>query len=244
MARTAAAFCDEILNTFTVRIADTQALLREAFRLRHQVYCVENAFEPRHPDGLETDRFDDRAPHALLFHRASDEPIGTVRLVLPECDATHGTLPVHAVCGPEVFARASLPVASTAEISRFALSRTRLRQIHQTFAPDETRHVLSYACVGLIAALRQMARANGITHVVAVMEPSLRRRLIMIGLPMAEMCDPVNFHGVRVPCCTSLDLLETRLRKLRPDLWPAMTADVVAPMSAALAARTPALAAA
>jgi N-acyl amino acid synthase of PEP-CTERM/exosortase system len=243
MARTAEAFCDEILNTFAVRIADTVPLQNEAFRLRHQVYCVENAFEPRCADGLETDRFDDRAQHALLFHRAAAEPIGTVRLVLPAPGTTLGTLPLHALCAPDIFARAGLPHSSTAEISRFALSRERVRKIQQTIAPDEMRHVLSHACLGLIAALRQMARANGITHTVAVMEPSLRRRLTMIGLPMIEMGAPVSHHGVRVPCYTSIELLEMRLRRLRPDLWPVLTADVAASRSAAHASRAPAWAA-
>jgi N-acyl amino acid synthase of PEP-CTERM/exosortase system len=227
MARTAAAFCDEILNTFAVRIADTVPLQNEAFRLRHQVYCVENAFEPRSADGLETDRFDDRAMHALLFHRAAPEPIGTVRLVLPAAGVVHGTLPLHALCAPDLFALAGLPLSSTAEISRLALSRARVQQL-QRIAPDETRHILSYACLGLIAALRKMAHANGITHTVAVMEPSMRRRLTMIGLPMIEMGDPVSHHGVRVPCYTSIELLEMRLRLLRPDLWPILTADIAA----------------
>lgn len=243
MARTAAAFCDEILNTFAVRIADTEPLRREAFRLRHQVYCVENAFEPRRLDGLETDQFDDRAPHALLYHRAADEPIGTVRLVLPAAGAVQGTLPLDTLCAPDLFARSGLPLSSTAEISRFALSRARVKKLQRTIAPDETRHVLSYACLGLIAALRQMAHSNGITHTVAVMEPSLRRRLAMIGLPMIEMGDPVSHHGVRVPCYTSIELLEMRLRRLRPDLWPILTADVAAPRSAAQAGRAPAWAA-
>lgn len=242
MARIAAAFCDQILNAFTVRIADTEVLQREALRLRHQVYCVENGFEPRRSDGLETDRFDDRAPHALLFHRAMDEPLGTVRLVLPARGAAYGTLPIHALCAPDLFARAGLPLASTAEISRFALSRERLQKVQQ-IAPEETRHVFSYACLGLIAALRQMAGTHGITHTVAVMEPSLRRRLTMIGLPMIEIGDPVSHHGVRVPCHTRIDLLEMRLRRLRPDLWPILTADVGSPWTASPSGRTPAWAA-
>jgi N-acyl amino acid synthase of PEP-CTERM/exosortase system len=237
------ALYDEILTTFTVRIADTELLRQQAFRLRHQVYCVEHAFEPRRPDSVETDDFDNRAPHALLYHRAVDEPLGTVRLVLPEPGATAGTLPIHAVSAPDLFKRVGLPLGATAEISRFALSRERLHGLQRATGPDETRHVLSFACLGLIAALRQIARAHGITHTVAVMEPSLRRRLSMIGLPMIEMGDPVNHHGVRVPCYTRIDLLEMRLKRLRPDLWPVLTADVATPWSASQPGRVPAWAA-
>jgi len=239
----ASALYDDILTTFTVRIADTEDLRQQALRLRHQVYCVENAFEPRQPNGVETDGFDDRAPHALLYHRAAEEPLGTVRLVLPAGGSSCGTLPIHAVCAPELFARIGLPLHSTAEISRFALSRDRVQNLQRTIAQDESRHVLSFACLGLIAALRQIARSHGITHTVAVMEPSLRRRLSMIGLPMIEMGDPVNHHGVRVPCYTRIDQLEMRLKRLRPDLFPVLTADITSPWSEAQSGRIPAWAA-
>jgi N-acyl amino acid synthase of PEP-CTERM/exosortase system len=227
----ASALHDEILTTFAVRIADTEPLRQLAFRLRHQVYCVENAFEPRQQDGIETDAFDHRAKHALLFHRAAEEPLGAVRLVLPTPGATNGTLPMHAVCPAGLFASVGLPLDATAEISRFAVSRTRLQALQQAIGSDETRHVLSFASLGLVAALRQIARAHNITHTVAVMEPSLRRRLSMIGLPMTQMGDPVNHHGIRVPCYTRIDQLEAGLKRLRPDLWPVLTAGVANPWS-------------
>jgi N-acyl amino acid synthase of PEP-CTERM/exosortase system len=239
----ASALHDEILTTFTVRIADTDSLRQQAYRLRHQVYCIENAFEPRRPDAIETDAFDRRAPHALLFHRAAEEPLGTVRLVLPEPGATDGTLPMHAVCPASQFVRARLPSAGTAEISRFALSRERLRRLQEMTGPDESRHVLSFASLGLLAALRQIARAHGVTHFAAVMEPSLRRRLSMIGLPLIEMGPPVAYHGVRIPCYTRIDQLETGLKRLRPDLFPVLTAEVVNPWDIARPGTLPAWAA-
>ena len=47
---------------FDVFRADTPELLDRVYRLRHQVYCVENAFEdPKlHLDGREIDADDDR----------------------------------------------------------------------------------------------------------------------------------------------------------------------------------------
>jgi N-acyl amino acid synthase of PEP-CTERM/exosortase system len=239
----AAELYDEILTTFTVRIADTDALLEQAFRLRHQVYCVENAFEPHRPDGIETDGFDDRAPHALLFHRAAEEPLGTVRLVLPVPGSAVGTLPMHGVCPPDLFTHVGLPLGATTEISRFALSRERLRKLQEAIGTDETRHVLSFASLGLLAAMRQIARAHGMTHFAAIMEPSLRRRLSMIGLPMIEMGDPVNHHGVRVPCYTRIDQLEMRLKRLRPDLFPVLTADIADPRTVSRPGLVPAWAA-
>ena len=64
---------------FTMVRADTPALREAAFRLRYQVYCVENAFEdPSHfPDRMEYDAYDQRAVHALLVHRPTGNVAGT-----------------------------------------------------------------------------------------------------------------------------------------------------------------------
>ena len=85
--------------------ADTPELLNEVFRIRYQVYCIENEFEDpkRNPGGLERDEFDEHSVHALLVHCASQTPVGTVRLVLHRCGAPHSTLPIHRICrAPQV----------------------------------------------------------------------------------------------------------------------------------------------
>ena len=59
-------------------------LLRDSYRLRYDVYCLERNFLKAHdyPDCLETDAFD---PHSLHFGAMNlhDELVGTVRLVRP-----------------------------------------------------------------------------------------------------------------------------------------------------------------
>ena len=54
-------FSENYNAIFDVLRADTPALLDRVYRLRHQVYCVENAFEdPQlHLDGREIDANDD-----------------------------------------------------------------------------------------------------------------------------------------------------------------------------------------
>src|ERR1700684_376337 len=84
-----------------VLVVDTPELLSEVFRLRYQVYCVEKGYEPGY-DGMESDEFDSDARHVLLIHRASGEPVGTVRIV-PSSPASGGRgMPMTAVCAPSV----------------------------------------------------------------------------------------------------------------------------------------------
>ncbi len=225
MAMLSAAFCEEYLKTFSVRLVDTEELQREAQRLRYQVYSVENDFEPSNAAGLEWDAYDERAPHALLFHNQLDEPLGTVRLVLPDSARSEGSLPMHDVCPVEMFSAVDLPTDRTGEISRFALSKVRFQRLLHRAGPaapghhDDSRRLLSFACLGLITAVRQIARANGITHVAAIMKPALLRRLQLLGLSFDHVHGAIDYHGWRVPCFTRIEQLEGHVQRQRPDLW-------------------------
>lgn len=224
MSHLSAAFCEEYLQTFSVRLVDSPDLKREAQRLRYQVYCVEKGFEPPNEAGLEADRFDDRAPHALLFHRASGTAIGTVRVVLPDAQCAEASLPIHAVCAADLLSDAALPVRQTAEISRFAISKDRLHTVLARFGDGgigigDPRRAVAFACLGLIAAVRRIGLSHGMTHLAAIMRPALLRRLKALGVSFAEFNARVDHHGVRVPCYIEIAALERSLRRERPDLW-------------------------
>ena len=61
---------------FRSALARTPEDRREAFRLRYQVYCIENPFEDPadNPNGEETDHYDNHSVHGLLIHRPSGVP--------------------------------------------------------------------------------------------------------------------------------------------------------------------------
>jgi hypothetical protein len=56
----------EFRRAFTAVRASSESLRREAFAIRHAVYCDELRYEAPRPDGLEHDEFDLRAEHLLL----------------------------------------------------------------------------------------------------------------------------------------------------------------------------------
>src|SRR5579863_9500193 len=84
---------------FDIVRADTPALLDAAFRLRYQVYCVENPFEnaAEHSDGRERDADDDRSIHTLLVHRRTGIVAGTARVILPIHGGLLRPLPIHRI---------------------------------------------------------------------------------------------------------------------------------------------------
>ena len=135
---------------FEIIEADTDELRDEVYRLRYQIYCIENNFEnpDDFPDKREADRYDKRSIHALIRHKQSGLNAATVRLVLNDLEA-EAIFPIETHCyhGKEQPARLhieehclrghqaygidldALPRKHIAEISRFAISKHFKRRI-------------------------------------------------------------------------------------------------------------------
>ena len=216
---------------FEVVRADTPALLQEVFRLRYQVYCVENPFEnpADNPEGLERDRFDEHSVHALLRHRATGTPAGAMRLILPRSGSQSRRLPVFDLC-PD--AGPVLPADSTAEFSRFAVSKEFRRRAgdalygeaySQSELLGDGRRVIPHITLGLMATALEMGRSHGIVHVCAVMEPSLLRLLSRFGIRFIPIGPMIEHHGMRQPCYSKVDVLLVGIQRERPEVWEIIT---------------------
>ncbi len=224
---------------FEVVPATTEELREDVFRLRYQVYCVENPFEDPadNPDGLETDAFDHRSTHSLLIHRPSGNMAGTVRLVLPDPENPNESFAVQQVCqepllkDPERF-----PVAQMAEVSRFSISKGFRRRRGDTLygitdgrplPADEERRVAPHMTLGLIESLVRMSVENDVSYWCAAMEPKLLRLLSRLGIYFDPIGPLVEFHGLRQPCFIKLETFLNRVQAERPDVWEVITDDGV-----------------
>ena len=220
---------------FEGKWANTPELLSEAQRIRYQVYCVEKPFEnpAEHPDGRERDEFDSHSVHGLLVNAVSKAPVGTVRLVMHRPGAPGGSLPIHRLCRhPDVHNSSVLPLATTAETSRFAISKvfrrgTECLSFGRTDQweeiPRDASRLISHITVGLIAIALQLAMAHGITHICAVMEPALLRLLSRFGVHFRPLGAQVEWHGWRQPCYTTVAKMLSEIERERRDLWEAVT---------------------
>jgi N-acyl amino acid synthase of PEP-CTERM/exosortase system len=219
---------------FDVVRADSPDLIREAHRLRYQVYCVENAFEDplEHPDGLERDEFDSHSAQSLLVHRSTGTVAGTVRLILPQPRRPGLGLPMFSLCRePELHNGRLLPRGSTAEISRFAISKAFRRRAEDLGASGagpvlprgEERRVIPHITLGLMKAVAWMSDEYGITHLCAVMEPALLRLISRFGLFFTPLGPLVSHHGQRQPCYATVDALAQGLLSHRPEALELIT---------------------
>jgi N-acyl amino acid synthase of PEP-CTERM/exosortase system len=200
---------------FTVVQADTPALRDEAYRLRYQVYCLENTdFEnpDEHQDGRECDCDDDRSIHALLMHRRTGMYAGTVRVVLP---SSSRPLPVHNLLeAQDENLLSQLPARrELAEISRFAVSKEFRRRRGEERYPDvsagscgpnmsDERRVLPFITFGLLRGVLEICLEHRVPWIAAVMEPALLRIFDRFGVNFERIGMPVEHHGTRW-CCVA-----------------------------------------
>jgi N-acyl-L-homoserine lactone synthetase len=196
---------------FSVEIAGSPDQTREAYRLRYQTYCVERGYEAS-STGLEIDEFDDRSHHVILRHRRSGAPVGTVRLVLADPDAPLNSFPLQRLCDPRHLQ--TLPIGSTAEISRFAVPK-RSRAIGSSSA--------ALVRLGLMRGLLKMSRELQLTHWCAVMERSLLRLLRSTAIYFDPMGPMVEHHGLRQPTWAAIDRILAQMRREQGAVWSFVT---------------------
>lgn len=202
-----------------------------AYRVRYDVYCVEQRFEDPsdHPNGLEMDDCDDHAPHKLLVHRPSGLIAGVVRLILPMPRTDDRGLPFFRLVGANGGDFSSLPARRTAEVSRFAIVRQfreKFRGIVDGYGETDRfarQALLSNVSIGLMRAVVELAADHGVTHLCAVMEPALLRLLARLGIHFDAVGSKVDHHGWRQPCSADLDGLLARSWEERPDVWEVLT---------------------
>jgi N-acyl amino acid synthase of PEP-CTERM/exosortase system len=202
---------------FSVIRAETPALLYEAYRVRYQVYCVENPFEdPKQQLGeYETDEDDDRSVHTLLLHRRTGEIAGTTRVILPP-EGEFRPLPMAKLLhGADRCRFDAFPVADTAEISRLAVSKQfRRRRGEERYADtgfsyaalvENEQRLMPFITLGLLRGVFGICLEHEVTHLAAVMEPPLIRILHRLGLDFIPIGGLVEHHGLRQPCFALLD---------------------------------------
>jgi N-acyl amino acid synthase of PEP-CTERM/exosortase system len=229
---------------FTIVRAMNGAMIDIAYRLRYQIYCVENQFEDasEFPDQREYDIYDQRAVHSLIKDNHTNSYSGVVRLILPDEKDCSVPFPIEVHCGknffPKCIKKMAFPRHSMAEISRFSISKKYKRRISESKSPlgmsdravyTDKRHgnhlhrLIPQIPIGLFTACVKMAADSGITHWYAVMEPSFIRWLKQFGIVFHPIGPIANYHGMRVPCYTEIDEMMSGIYRKRQDVWAVMS---------------------
>lgn len=225
--------------------ADNPQLLREAFRLRYQVYCEDTHFfdQTRCPEGLENDQYDGHSVHVLLQHRPSGYYVGTMRLVLPNPSDLLKPFPIEAAAQFD----AEFPGVSgslrrhTAEISRFAILHHFPHHQQRRRVPihPERRRVPRYSAsekaqakprlrfphpiLALIFGLLELSVEHQITHWYAIMAPGLDRLLTHFSLNLPVVGPTIEMYGERRPHFCSIQAFLENAYCMHPAVWELVT---------------------
>lgn len=226
--------------------ADTDELRAQVFQLRYQVYVLETGFETEadcikafdadgHAVYLEEDEYDTRSDHYLLRHLRTGIYAATARLVLPDVNKLKAPYPIEQHCALDEPVNDLTLRAHLGEISRFAVSKAFKRRLGEAgsvagvstdidvYFEEHERRVLPHISLGLFAAVLRMMYTHQVSHCYAVMEPALVRLLGRFGVPFRRIGPDVEYHGLRVPCLTTVKDALPNIRQIAPPVWDLMT---------------------
>lgn len=222
----AAAFAPYFRGRTILRGRD-DALLRQAFELRFQVYCQECHFLPStdYPDRLEIDTYDPDSAHFCALNLASDL-VGYVRLVRE--DAING-FPFRSHCS-ELLAGVELPPAGeSAEISRLMVRQDYRRRRGDTLegvniqervvtAAHERRGISPQILLSLYRHMYVFSFENNIRYWYAAMERPLARVLSHMHFPFRQIGPQTDYYGPVAPYVADLREVEADVGRHNPQL--------------------------
>jgi N-acyl amino acid synthase of PEP-CTERM/exosortase system len=226
-------------KAFRVIRADSDALREIAFRLRYKIYCEENGMDSgdalKNAEPMEKDAYDDHAQHYLLYHKLTDEAVGTVRVVLPRADKPLHSFPLQFICDHPLL-HMDEKVKKFCELSRLCMvSDFRKRPGDGKVLPaysdqDQVvrvengatihiRRVIPFAPLGLLRAAFEGALQEGLTDCVCVLDPEQLYALQRIGLSYRVLGPRVDMGGPQQPVIFNIKHALDNMILQNPPCW-------------------------
>ena len=203
---------------FKVVPALSDELRAENFRIRHEVYCRDLAYEPLRPEGLEADEYDLQSLHCLVQSVSTGLFVGCARLVLIDPEAGRQSLPFEISCAATLDRSIVDPMAldrsRIAEISRLAVIGSYRRRQGERDKPisiseedfgTPTRPRQPYLALAVYLCLISMARQYGITTLFVLTEQRLAANLSRLGVRVERIGGEIEHRGIRVPSMLSVN---------------------------------------
>lgn len=195
-------------------INDDSNKMEQAFIFRYEIFCEEKKFFDKDSfyRPMETDQFDQYSFHFAAFDQCGNIK-GYVRLI---CHSDKG-YPMQDLCPYEITGARDYIGNSSAEISRFAIA-TELRTSCQKpcigvrgLVNNERNYtdlyIAPYVQMGLYRMIYAACVELDITHVFAVMEQSLYKRLSRFSLKFKPIGHEFENHGTVFPFLGSVSNL-------------------------------------
>jgi len=188
----------QLLDHFEPVFANTEALKKEVFKIRHEVYGERLGWESVTESGLEYDEYDQYAFHYLVRHRRTGLFIGTSRLVVIDEESPFDQTPAERFAGDKLYAEkvrfGGLDKPKT-EFSRITiLSDWRQRIDNLT---EEEKSFGNFAIMLIALPPIYTAISLNYTSGLAILERKFIRRLKLLGFLCNVVSEPIEHRGTR-----------------------------------------------
>lgn len=229
---------DHFDKYFEMLPAISDDLKKEVYKLRYQVYCIENEFlnSEHYPDDLEFDDFDQCSIHYLIRHRQSGDYVATTRLILPDIHNPEKLFPLELHCKIDnVAVIQSINRRHLGEVSRFCVSKAfkkRKNEAHtltgigsdwqDSFTLDE-RRAFPHITLALMACAIKASHENNIYYFYGSMEPPWVRFLSAMGINFIKIGPLVDYHGDRWPAVIKVTDMLDGVAEKNLDIWNLLT---------------------
>ena len=215
------------------------AVLKDTFRMRYEVYVDEFGFENKadHPDGLETDEYENDSIHFACLNE-TDSVVGTIRLV---CHSDKGFPIEHAT---KLSVPGQKPDPETiGEISRLTVTKDLRRRKEdgmygvESYLKKKEGGVLPddgtipkemegrknpIIVLGLYQVMFHESLRRGITHWYMITEKKLFYALKKYGFLFHQIGKAVQYHGERIPYFADIHELLVNLKQTDSGMYNLM----------------------
>jgi len=218
--------------------AISDELKNEVYKLRYQVYCIENEFlnAEDYPDKMESDEFDQRSVLYLIRHRKSGDYAATVRLILPDPHNPEKPFPLELYCEIDnVAVMQPINRRHLGEVSRLCVSKTFRKRKNEAIALaskdsdpkncsalDEKR-TFPLLSIALIACTVKASYENDIEYSYGTMEPPWFRLVSAMGINFIKIGPLVDYHGNRWPAVIKVADMVDSVAEKNLDIWDLLT---------------------
>lgn len=206
------AIASDFSERYEILIANTEALRRQVYRVRHQVFCAELGYDMRNVSGHEFDDYDSGSIHVLLRQRDNGNPIGCFRLVMPQDGDVW--LPFDNYGVPHVDERlfdwSRVNRARSVEVSRLALS-PKARQCGSTEGGASD----PYMATAMFYAVTALVLKLGTEDLFMVIEPRLGRLISRYGFSLDQISPPFEYYGQRATFSAYRSRIVDELQRLK-----------------------------
>ena len=224
-------FVNLMTNTYRVVPAVTQTLEREAYKIRHKVYCQELQYEDGHAKNEESDQYDAHSTQIVVHSKSEASYVGCIRMVHGRHAGRQYTLPLEHHCHGKLNMAVVNMVKESghryAEVSRLAIDKEfrhigRRGRTHSAGIKSKSSVIL----LSLYLGLYSMAQRQGVRYLFAIVEPRLLKNLHSHSVPAIQIGDGVDHRGLRVPILIDVHDIERAIPKIMRPLYNSIKKEV------------------